>query len=234
MSTERSGLRACWTKLRGADSGDDRLEEPRLEAHALSLHVGARLAPQRQRGRVAAELDADLLEDPIGGPIDEVQAFLVQQAVGRNPAPHSRNRGGSRGGAALPAGAGAGSPPGAGGWGGRDTPAHSGSVPARWRPNGPDRCMDKAPREPSPAPWRRLNHRSRVEGSGRVAIILRRTAWVANLCAVLRRLRRSAASSSRERGRPARPGRRPEFDNPPQAHVCSSGRDARAPRGGLP
>ena len=37
------------------------------------------------------------------------------------------------------------------------------------------------------------------------------------------------ADASWERGRPARPGRRPEMDKPPEAHGCSSGRDARAP-----
>ena len=41
---------------------------------------------------------------------------------------------------------------------------------------------------------------------------------------------RIGARVSWERGRPARPGRRPAMDDPPQAHGCSSGRDARAPR----
>ena len=42
--------------------------------------------------------------------------------------------------------------------------------------------------------------------------------------------KRGVARSPWERGRPARPGRRPEMENPPQAHGCSTGRDARAPR----
>ena len=57
-----------------------------------------------------------------------------------------------------------------------------------------------------------------------------------------RRWQRSCGANPRERGRAvylrqtiepsfARPGRRPEMDNPPQAHGCSSGQDTRAPRG---
>ena len=38
------------------------------------------------------------------------------------------------------------------------------------------------------------------------------------------------ARFSRDRGRPARPGRRPAVDNPPKARRSSSGRDARDPR----
>ena len=41
----------------------------------------------------------------------------------------------------------------------------------------------------------------------------------------------SACAGPWERGRPARPGRRPAMDDSPKAHVCPCGRDARAPRG---
>ena len=40
-------------------------------------------------------------------------------------------------------------------------------------------------------------------------------------------------AAPRERGRPARPGRRPARNHPPQARECSGGHDARAPGAGL-
>ena len=49
--------------------------------HALALDVGAGLLPHRQRFGVVAELDADLLEDPVGIGLDQRDAFLVENLV---------------------------------------------------------------------------------------------------------------------------------------------------------
>ncbi len=46
---------------------------------ALALHVGACLAPQAQRFRVAPELDADFLEDRLGVGLDDLDGLAVQQ-----------------------------------------------------------------------------------------------------------------------------------------------------------
>ena len=140
--------------------GDDRLQEPRLEAHALSLNVGAGLAPQRERGRIAAKLDADVAEDSVGRAIDEIQPFLAQQVVEGNPAPRSGDRRGRGRGTAVSAGAGAGAAPGAGGRGGGGGPRHAGSVMPGWTSADtlgwtladPVCGMDKAPGESLRAP----------------------------------------------------------------------------------
>ena len=94
-------------------------------------NVGARLAPQRQGSRIAAKFDADLLEDSIGGPIDQVQPFLVHQVVQWNSAPYTCDRRGAGGGAALPASAGAGAAPGVGGAARDGALLHCGSIRRR-------------------------------------------------------------------------------------------------------
>ena len=127
--------------------GDDRLEVSRLETHAFSPHVGARLAPERDCVRVAAKLDPDLLEDSIGGPVDEVQSFLVQQAVGRDAAPHTRDRGRICGGALPAAGAGARTAPGTAGRCGGGGTCHARCVMPGRALAGPEFDMDKASRE---------------------------------------------------------------------------------------
>ena len=72
-----AGLRACWVKIRGAGPGRS----------GGTSHAGSgRARPRRRRRRrgqservgIAAELDADLLEDRVGVPLDERQALLVE------------------------------------------------------------------------------------------------------------------------------------------------------------
>ena len=141
---EAAGSRPC----------DDRLEEPRLESHTLAPDVGAGRAPQRQGVRIAAKLDADVAEDPIGGPIDPIQSFLAQQVIQGDPATYPGDSRRSGRGATLPAGASAGAAPGAGGRRGGGGPCHTGSVMPRWTLADPMCGMDEPPRESLPAPRR--------------------------------------------------------------------------------
>ena len=57
---------------------DDRARQPAREMDAGALHVGAGLLPQLQALLVAAELDADLLENGVGIVLDDLQPLLVQ------------------------------------------------------------------------------------------------------------------------------------------------------------
>src|SRR3546814_12008338 len=56
--------------------------EAAREAHALALDVGAGLLEQRQRLRLPAELDADLLQHRLGIVLDEGEALFREQLVG--------------------------------------------------------------------------------------------------------------------------------------------------------
>ena len=57
--------------------------QPARDVHALALHVGAGVAPQAQGLGVAAELDADLLEDRLGIGLDDLHRLAAQQLHGR-------------------------------------------------------------------------------------------------------------------------------------------------------
>src|SRR5581483_6554926 len=63
---------------------DDRAHETGIEAHPLALHIGAGLAPEFQRPGVAAEIDADLLQDLVDRRLDAGEAFLAQQVISWN------------------------------------------------------------------------------------------------------------------------------------------------------
>ena len=51
---------------------------PAREADSLAVHGRARLAQQAQRVRIAAEVQADLLEDRVRVVLDEREALLVE------------------------------------------------------------------------------------------------------------------------------------------------------------
>ena len=57
---------------------DDPAAHPGLEAHPLTVHVGARVVEDREDLGVAAKLHPDLLEKPVGVALDEVEALLVE------------------------------------------------------------------------------------------------------------------------------------------------------------
>ena len=57
---------------------DDLAAHPAREADALAVDVGAGVAEQAERVGVAAELDADLLEDRVGVVLDEREALLAE------------------------------------------------------------------------------------------------------------------------------------------------------------
>ena len=58
--------------------------EARLEAHALAVDLRARVAEQRTRDIVAANVHPDLREELIGRRLDLRQALVGQQVVGRD------------------------------------------------------------------------------------------------------------------------------------------------------
>ena len=57
---------------------DDPAAHPRLEAHALAVHVGARVVEDRENLGIAAKLHPDLLKKPVGVALDEVEALLAE------------------------------------------------------------------------------------------------------------------------------------------------------------
>ena len=61
--------------------GAERADLARLEAHPLAVDLGAGLLEQAERLLVATKLDADLAEDAIGMPLDEVQAVFAEEIV---------------------------------------------------------------------------------------------------------------------------------------------------------
>ncbi len=63
---------------------DQRAHEPSGKAHALAFDLGAGTAPQVERFRIVAEVDADLLKDGLGIVLDEGQAFLGQHLIERD------------------------------------------------------------------------------------------------------------------------------------------------------
>ena len=73
-----AGLRAYWVNDRGAVAWTIWRHMPAREADALALDVGAGVVEQPERLGVAAELDADLLEDRVGVVLDEREALLVE------------------------------------------------------------------------------------------------------------------------------------------------------------
>ncbi len=70
---------------------DDRAAHPAREADALALDVGAGLAEQPERVRVAAELETDLLEDRVGVVLDERQALVAEDLERRERAGQERD-----------------------------------------------------------------------------------------------------------------------------------------------
>jgi hypothetical protein len=74
MVTERAGLRAYWMNSAGA---------PRDPDARAALDIGTRAAPQVDRFRIAADLHADLLEEPVGMCLDRHQLLFLQHLVGR-------------------------------------------------------------------------------------------------------------------------------------------------------
>ena len=54
---------------------------PLVKTHPFAIDRRAGLAPKGERRIVAAELDADLLQNPIGLSLDEVEAFLAHQDI---------------------------------------------------------------------------------------------------------------------------------------------------------
>ena len=82
ISTERAGLRASCVKL-ARRGGAQRPHVARIEADPLAVDRGPGVAEQRQRHLVAADLDADVGQDPVGVRLDERQALLPQQLVAR-------------------------------------------------------------------------------------------------------------------------------------------------------
>ena len=91
ISTFRSGLRAYWVNWRGARRLDDLAAHPAREADPLAVDVGAGVAQQRERLGVAAELEADLLEDRVGVVLDERQALLAEDLERRERAGQERD-----------------------------------------------------------------------------------------------------------------------------------------------
>ena len=91
ISTLRSGLRAYWVNWRGARRLDDLAAHPAREADAHAVDVGAGVVQQPQRLGVAAELDADLLEDRVGVVLDERQALLAEDLERRERAGQERD-----------------------------------------------------------------------------------------------------------------------------------------------
>jgi hypothetical protein len=67
-----------------------------VEAHARALDVGARFAPNFERLRVIAELEADFLDDPVGLLFELDQAFFAEELVERDLALDVRGCGGLR------------------------------------------------------------------------------------------------------------------------------------------
>ena len=65
---------------------------PAREADPLAVDVGAGLAEEAQRVGVAAELDADLLEDRVGVVLDEREALLAEDLERRQRAGQERAR----------------------------------------------------------------------------------------------------------------------------------------------
>ena len=104
ISTLRSGFRAYWVNCARRGRLDDRPAHPAREADALAVDVGAGLAQQPQRVGVAAELDADLLEDRVGVVLDERQALLAEDLERRQRPGQERDVLGVRARAAAPAG----------------------------------------------------------------------------------------------------------------------------------
>ena len=81
-----ASFRAYWVNWRGARRLDDRAAHPAREADPLAVDVGARLPQQPERVRVAAEVDADLLEDRVGVLLDQREALLAEDLERRERA----------------------------------------------------------------------------------------------------------------------------------------------------
>ena len=84
MCTLRALLRACWMNSRGALRCDQLARQAGGHVHApLIGDARAGAPPQLDRGLVAADLHADLLQQPVGVRLHRAQAFLGEQLVGR-------------------------------------------------------------------------------------------------------------------------------------------------------
>ena len=57
-----------------------------VKPHPVAVDGGAGFPPQGERILVAMKLDADFLEDRVGGLLDFHQAFFIEQVVGRETA----------------------------------------------------------------------------------------------------------------------------------------------------
>ena len=96
IGTFRSGFRACWTNS-GGQVAQRLAREAAGEADARAVDVGAGILEQRERARMLAELDADLLKDGLGVALDDREALLVEDVGERDLADDV----GGRDGAAL-------------------------------------------------------------------------------------------------------------------------------------
>jgi hypothetical protein len=90
------GIARVLGELGGRGGLDDLAAHAALEADPLALHLGARVLEEGQRLRVVAELHADLLEDGIGVPLDDLAAFVAQDVEGADAAPDIRRAGHGR------------------------------------------------------------------------------------------------------------------------------------------
>ena len=70
-----AGVKVEFTRRRGQQGA----RHPARYVDSIALHVGPGLAPQAQRFRVAAELDADLLENRLGVRLDDLDGLSAQQ-----------------------------------------------------------------------------------------------------------------------------------------------------------
>jgi hypothetical protein len=125
---------------------DQLAREPVRHAHALAVDLGPGIAPQLQRLRVVAEIDADLLEHRVRVGLDRAERFLREGLVTGHPAGHVRCLARGSGAAArrLPGGATAATP--------ASSFAHVLVLPLRQCNNGATKRQRRAPPGQAPAP----------------------------------------------------------------------------------
>ena len=107
------GCARAASNSRGALACTMRRHILRLEAHAFAVHAGAGVAKDREDLGVAAELHAHVAKNLVGVALDELEAFLVEDVQGAEPAAdagRTRDRG-TPARARGPAATGASSPP---------------------------------------------------------------------------------------------------------------------------
>jgi hypothetical protein len=80
LGVAREQLEFAW------DRREQRTGQPPRDPHAFAAHVGAGIAPEPQRLRVAPELDADFLEDRLGIGLDDFDGLRVEQFDRGDPA----------------------------------------------------------------------------------------------------------------------------------------------------